>query len=229
MSYKTELHCHTSEFSPCSNVSGADTAEKYIAAGYSTVVITNHFVKGARGITDYGELCEKLFCAADIVRRAAGDRLHVLTGFELCYADPYNPNDYLVYGLTEQDLLEIPEIFDMKPEDFHDFARDHGALVIQAHPFRPNMRVINPWTVDGVEVFNGHPGHHSHNDVAKMWGMCYAEQEDRDYILTSGTDHHNEHHVPNGGIKTDEEIVTMDDLLRALRSNRFRRIGGNRF
>ena len=225
MSFKTELHCHTSDFSSCAHINGADTAEKYVNAGYRTLVITNHFVKGYHGIEDHAALCHKLFDAADIVRKAAGDRLHVLTGFELNFADPGNPNDYLVYGLTLEDIVSMPDIFDMSPAEFHEETKKRGALVIQAHPFRFGMRIVHPSFTDGVEVFNGHPGHDSHNEIAKMWGAYWMEQHDRDYILTSGTDHHDPHHVPDGGIESEEEIVTMDDLIRVLKSHKYFRIG----
>lgn len=45
MKYKTELHCHTSEISACSRETGAEVAAKYIAHGYTTLVVTNHFEK----------------------------------------------------------------------------------------------------------------------------------------------------------------------------------------
>ena len=67
MSFKTELHCHTSDFSSCAHINGADTAEKYVNAGYRTLVITNHFVKGYHGIEDHAELCHKLFDAEYIL------------------------------------------------------------------------------------------------------------------------------------------------------------------
>ena len=60
---------------------------------------------------------------------------------------------------------------------------------------------------------------------AKMWGAYWMEQHDRDYILTSGTDHHDPHHVPDGGIESEEEIVTTDDLIRVLKSHKYFRIG----
>lgn len=227
MSFKTELHCHTSDFSPCSHVNGADTVEQYVNAGYKTLVITNHFVKGYHGISDHAELCERLFEAAEIARDAAGDRLNVLTGFELNYANPHNPNDYLVYGLSLEDIKSMPEIFDMSPAAFHEETRKRGALVIQAHPFRFGSLIVNPADTDGVEVFNGHKAHASHNEIAKMWAAYWTEQYDRDYILTSGTDHHDAYQDPIGGIETEEEIVTMDDLIRTLRSHKYMRLGSS--
>lgn len=34
-------------------------------------------------------------------------------------------------------------------------------LFYQAHPFRNSMKITNPELLDGIEVYNGHPGHDS--------------------------------------------------------------------
>lgn len=38
-----ETHCHTSEVSICGKVAAKDVVENYIGAGYSGIVITDHF------------------------------------------------------------------------------------------------------------------------------------------------------------------------------------------
>ena len=40
--YKTELHCHTVEMSGCASETAAAMIDKYVACGYTTVVLTNH-------------------------------------------------------------------------------------------------------------------------------------------------------------------------------------------
>jgi len=224
MSYKTELHCHTKEFSGCSNVPGEMVAEKYIEHGYSTVVITNHFRKGAYGYDDHAELCEKYFEAADVVRRAAGDRLNVITGMEVTFTNM--PNDFLVYGMDLEMAKSMPDMFDMGIGRFHEEVKDKGVIVIQAHPFRCGQVVVDPGAVDGIEVFNGHPGWHSHNATAKVWALEWAEHYAKDsrYILTSGTDHHDKSHMPTGGIITENEITTAEELVATLKSGDYLRI-----
>ena len=41
-----ETHCHTSEVSRCSHISGAELAEFYKSAGYDGIIITDHFFNG---------------------------------------------------------------------------------------------------------------------------------------------------------------------------------------
>ena len=43
--YQYELHCHTAGVSKCAHASPEEGAQIYIEAGYSGVVVTNHFNK----------------------------------------------------------------------------------------------------------------------------------------------------------------------------------------
>ncbi len=222
MKYKTELHCHTGEFSPCSDTPGAEAAEKYIANGYTTVVLTNHILKGFHGHTDHAELIHAFFEAADVMRRAAGDRLTVLTGAEVCFTE--NGNDYLVYGMTEDEMVAMDDMFDKGVNLFHEAVKDRDILVIQAHPFRYGQVMTDPRKLDGIEVFNGHFGWCSHNFLAHTWASMWCEKYNRDFILTSGSDHHYRNQKPVGGIETDEPILTNADLVRVLRSHKYHRL-----
>ena len=42
MSYKTELHCHSRTVSDCASITPSEIVEKYLAAGYTTVVLADH-------------------------------------------------------------------------------------------------------------------------------------------------------------------------------------------
>lgn len=223
MSYKTELHCHTS-LSGCSNVPAAEAAEKYIAAGYTTLVVTNHYTKYYRGDGTVRELARRAFAEAEAVREAAAGRLNVLTGMEVTFG--CMPNDFLVYGMSEEDFAGMDDIFDLRPGHLRERLEEIGGVIIGAHPFRFGMTVVNPVELDGIEVFNGHPGHHSHNDIAKLWSLMWAEhyRKNGGFILTSGSDHHYKEQVPNGGIETDEPITTMEQLVQVLKSGKYNRI-----
>ena len=77
------------------------------------------------------------------------------------------------------------------------------------------MTVIRPDVLDGVEVFNGHFGHDSRNDIANMWADKF------NLIKTSGTDFHYITSPANGGIFTEKEITTMDELVETLKSGNY--------
>lgn len=230
MSYKTEMHCHSKEFSWCSNHAGADKAEMYIEAGYSTVVLTNHFCPDYPEHKEHDSFVRKFFDAAEVMRSAAGDRLNVLTGMELRFNGCLN--DYLIYGMTEEKLLGLPNIIYMGLTEFFKWADANDVLVIQAHPLRPGMTCKNLCFLHGIEVFNGSTGgHHPHycNDAAEALADIYDSRcntSGKPFIRTSGSDHHYYGAIVNGGIETDAPIRTMDELVAVLRSGKYSLIKG---
>lgn len=226
MSFKTELHCHTSEFSWCSNQSGVDKAEMYIENGYTTVVVTNHFCHYYPDHKEYESFTRRFFEAADVMRQAAAGRLNVITGMELTFKE--NGNDYLVYGMTEEMLLEIPEIFDMGMRNFFAWADERGVLMIQAHPLRFGIATKEPWYLHGIEVYNA-----SHdrfcNRAAEVWADLYDSEFNKDgrrFIRTSGSDHHSAGQWANAGIVTDSPIKDMPQLVDVLKSGKYELLRG---
>lgn len=217
MSYKTELHCHSSDFSLCSNQTGAEKAELYISAGYTTVALTNHYSWLLPGWEDHESFTRRFFRAGEIMREAAGGRLNVITGMELRFRENYN--DYLVYGMTEEMLLSMPDIHDLTIAGFYERAGKLGLLVIQAHPFRPGMVVTMPDYLDGVEVYNGTHDRALYNDTALFWAENFKEKR---LIMTSGSDHHNAYHAACGGIETERQIKTAEELVSVLKSGDYR-------
>lgn len=212
MEYCWETHAHTAEISPCGEVPAARLAQLYIEAGYTGVVVTNHLCEYGLGrVKDrpWQEQIDWFFAGADMVREAAGDRLRVLTGAELRFTE--NINDYLVFGMTKEWLLAHPDVFSMGVQRFHEEAQANGFLLVQAHPFRNGMTVANPQHLDGVEVYNGHIGHDSRNDIAAAWARKYG------LFATSGSDFHQEPHAARGGIITKRDIRTMDDMIAAIK------------
>jgi len=223
MQYKTELHCHTNEVSPCSSETPVEIAEKYIQNGYTTLVITNHASNWiCEGVLDsknnsWEEQMTKYFDAMDHVRDAADGKLNVLYGMEIRFTKENN-NDYLVFGITKEFCLKNPDIFNMGYRAFHDLCKENGLIFIQAHPFRFGMTTISPDAVDGYEVFNGHFSQRSHNGIAQMWAEHFTEH---DIIMTSGTDNHYQSMTPNAGIITEEPITSSEMLLAVLRSHNY--------
>ena len=215
MQYKTELHAHTSEVSPCGNLTAREVAERYIAAGYTTLCVTNHYCDYV--IDNAGDTWEKkidhFLSAYRLMKEHAGDRLCVLLGCELRFVG--SANDYLIIGCTEEFLRAHPDLHRMSLRDFSALAHENGILIVQAHPFRNGMTVVNPEYLDGVEAFNGHCNHHSRNRIADAWAKLYG------LIRTSGTDFHHPEQNADGGIITDTPIRTMEQLVDVLKSGNY--------
>lgn len=218
MGYKTELHCHSQEFSLCSHHSCKDIIDMYEEHGYSTIVLTNHLSYDYFGIYNesYEELVRHHYRAIEQMRECAGDRMNIISGTELRFRQSIN--DYLVYGLDEETLVSMKETFEMGVWRFHEAVEKLGALVIQAHPFRQGMTVINPAVLDGVEVYNGSHTEPMYNMQAKYLCDIYTEKK---LIRTSGSDHHNADQMPKGGIITDTPITSSKELCEYLRAGSY--------
>ncbi len=215
--FKTELHCHSKDISLCARVNTQEIIDTFVNKGYSTIVLANHF----NGYTmdaicpgDWVGFVDKYYGAYEKLKSDAEGKLNILFGAELRFNQ--NCNDYLLFGLTKEFLYEHPEIFTLNPEKFHVLAKENGILFIQAHPFRNDMTVTRPNHLDGVEVFNGHFGHDSRNDIATMWAEKYG------LIKTSGTDFHYITSPANGGILTENEITEMSQLVEILKSGNYK-------
>ncbi len=213
MKYKTELHCHSQDGSSCSNESAEGIVGKYLASGYRTICLTNHFCPSENSECDWETRVDRMFYAYDRLVKASAGWLYIVMGMELSFENTHN--DYLVYGFDRKFLLDRPELLKMTIGQFTSMARKQGLLTVQAHPFRYGMSLVPPDWIDGAEVFNGSLGHESNNDIAEFWAKKHG------LIPTSGTDHHNKHHIPNGGIETDDPIRTAEELIAVLRSGRY--------
>lgn len=214
--FKTELHCHSKDISQCARVSYEEIIDKFTAAGYTTLVLANHFNTGTKnslGATTWDEWIDKYVGGYKNLKSCAEGKLNVLLGMELRFDE--NCNDYLVFGITEEFLRKYDDMLQMRPEEFHKIANENGCLFVQAHPFRNGMTVIHPKHLDGVEVFNGHFGHDSRNEIANAWADKFG------LIKTSGTDFHYNDSPANGGIITEEEITSESQLVEILKSGKY--------
>ena len=215
MQFKTELHAHTSEVSPCGRVTAPEVAERFIAEGYTSLVITNHYcdyvIDNLKGT--WREKMDYYTYPYHLMKEHAGDRLNVILGCELRFVGSIN--DYLIYGITEEFLREYPDLHKMTLRSFTALARENGFLVVQAHPFRNGMTVVNPADIDGMETFNGTPSYDGRNPVADAWAKQYG------LIRTSGSDFHNPDQRGYGGILTGAAIRTGEELVTVLKSGNY--------
>jgi len=220
--YKTDLHCHTSEISGCSSESAADTVERYIELGYTSVVITNHFtIDNLKHLgLSYEEYVDRHFEVAEEAAKLVSGRLNVIPGLELNVK--HTGNDYLVFGATREILLGLPDIFNMTIPDIHDYLAENGCLLIQAHPMRFEVTLVRPHWVDGYEVLNTHVNHPNHNDIAMLIAKSIGGEGK---ILTAGSDHHDREQTPTSGIVTREPIKDAAQLVSILKSGEYHIFG----
>lgn len=214
--YRYELHSHTSEVSGCARICAAESARLHIEAGYDGLVVTDHFY--ADRLNDFGGSWKnRIDCyltGYNILREAAGKHdFSILLGLEYRFVG--ESNDFLIYGITPQLLYNSPDIDRLDHAGLRDFADANALLIVQAHPFRSMCSRVEPPFIDGIEVFNGNPRHHSHNDDA----LEFAER--RSLIKTSGSDFHELEDLGRGGILCDAPLRSEKQLVELLRSGNY--------
>lgn len=216
MEYKYELHCHTGCVSRCGRVAPEEIVKLYKDKGYSGIVVTDHYspMTFKRNWCPQKEI-DFYLSGYRRMKAAAGEGFTVLLGMELRHY--FTANDYLVYGIDEEFLYQAGNLMKVWEKDVYKLAKKKGYLVYQAHPFRTGIRRCNPDYIDGVEVYNGKTVQ-SQNNEAYEWA------KENNKLMVSGSDFHTVKNLARGGIITAERINNNDDLLRILKSQKFRRI-----
>ncbi len=199
---KYETHFHTAETSPCVNTKAKDGVRIYAGAGYTGIVVTDHYHSGFFDSLLFGSWKHKIDIYLKGYRNAleegvkAGVDIHL--GIELRFDE--SPNDYLIYGFDEDFLYQNKNLHRLGLKEFRKMTAGTGIVIAQAHPFRPDMKPADPELIDAVEIYNGNPRHDSSNHLA----LEYAEKNGLRKL--SGSDFHRLEDAVRGGIITSDRI-----------------------
>lgn len=218
-----ETHLHTSEGSACGRSGAADVARAYKEAGYTGIIITDHFFYGNTAVDRDLPWREWVmgFCRGYENALAEGKRigLQVFFGWE----SGYRGTEFLIYGLDKEWLLDHPEIRDADIPTQYALVHAAGGIVVHAHPLReapyiPEIRLF-PEYVDGVEAVNAtHSG-----TMSKNRSMGHPEFNDRaiayanvhHLAMTAGSDQHSTEMV-YGGMVFDRRLDDIHDFTQAV-------------
>jgi len=223
--YVYETHLHTSQGSRCGRATGAQMAKACKEAGYTGIIVTDHFFYGNTAIdrslpwADWVELYAKGYEDA----KRAGDEigLQVFFGWE----SGYSGTEFLVYGLDKEWLINHPEIKDASIEEQCSLVHADGGMIVHAHPYReefyiPEIRLY-PEYVDAVETVNAsHSGYlsRSHNNPEfNVRAMEYAKEYD--LPMTAGSDVHGTE-LLYGGMAFEERLTDIKAFMDAVRTKK---------
>lgn len=188
-----EIHCHTQEHSPCSEISAGDLISRAIDAGLQGVVLTDHHYQWS------DEELQNLLQESDI---PAGFVL--LTGQEVTTCDF---DDVLVYG-AEQTFpfgVSLSHIRSHAPE----------AAIVWAHPYRgikrPGPGQLFDSCFDAIEIFNRN--HRPEQNV-----FAFEEWRKWGFVATSGTDVHDQT-IGVFPCQFDGTIERIEDIVSAIKNN----------
>jgi hypothetical protein len=113
------------------------------------------------------------FCSGYEDARNEGEKqgLDVFFGWE----ETFDGDDYLVYGLDRNWLLEHPEMVRWTREEQFREVHRAGGCVVHAHPFRQHSYIdavhLAPFFIDAVEAANGG----NHNALYDAQACAYAQ------------------------------------------------------
>lgn len=217
MKYIYESHFHTSDVSTCAHISAEEAVGLYKNAGYSGVVVTDHFsldcFENKYPGDTWTEKIDYFLRGYHNAKKCATETFSVMLGIELRF--PENDNDYLVYGIDEQFLYDHEEIITMNAKQFKKLAEKNQITVIQAHPFRIDSTITNPRYIDGIEIYNGNRRHDSSNNIAEMWAKKHG------FLTTSGSDFHEYEDLARSGMICDKLLKNVKEFRAELLSNGF--------
>ena len=215
--YRYETHMHTLPVSRCARYSVRENLEFYKSLGYDGIFITNHFLDGNINIDKalpYEERVKFYFSdyyeALELSKEIG---IKVFLGVEISYRG----TDFLIFGLNEEWFLAHPEIMDMKKSEELPFLASHGALVVQAHPYRQDKHIdhirLFPHCIEGVETINACRTE-LENKMADIFADAYG------FVKTAGTDNHiasRQTHL--AGMESETPLVNEADFINRVRNS----------
>ncbi len=193
-----EMHCHTSEHSPCSHVTAVDLVRRAQEVGIQVIVITDHHY-----LWSEAELAE--------LRRRAGlpEVMVLLAGQEV---QTYDFGHVVVYGARATipamriSLLQIRE---QNPE----------AAIIWAHPYRdkaiPDPTRLQDPLLDGVEIFTS-------NYTVLETARALKDWHTYKFTATAGTDTHGLSYVGAYPTVFDHPFHSLAEMVEEIAAGRCR-------
>ncbi|MCL2044033.1 MAG: PHP domain-containing protein [Treponema sp.] len=221
MSYLYETHLHTSFSSACGNTKGSRYVRLYQDMGYSGIIVTDHFFRGNTAVSRSLPWTEwvKQFCRGyeEALNEGIKRGFDVFFGWEETFD---SCDDYLVYGLDKEWLLEHPEAKKWTRGEQYQAVKAAGGCVVQAHPFRQHSYIrkviLSSGCVDAVEAANATNYEQSYDALAMRYALKLG------LPVTAGSDMHDERYFWSEGvfgIYTGKKFHSIVDYVNAVCNN----------
>jgi len=216
MKYKYETHMHTAEVSACAVKFAAQQVAAYKDRGYAGIIITDHFVNGYTTCPKdlSWEKRMRFFVSGYEEAKKMGEKidLDVFLGWEFTIKG----SDFLTYGLDLGFLLDNPNVDKYSIEDYSELVRENGGFLAQAHPFRDEYYIENPYPakphlIDAVEVFNV-----MDRETSNEKALIFAE--DNNLPMQAGTDDHGRGNNSYSGIVLNKRAESIYDIINAIKA-----------
>ena len=216
MPFLYETHLHTCQSSACGRSTGVEHARFYKEAGFTGIIMTDHFFGGNTAVNRKLPWEERidLFFRGYEDAKAEGDRIGLDVFFAL--EQNFQGDEYLVYGLDKPYMKAHPEMEHWNRRQQLEEVHRAGGCVIQAHPFRIRdyMDIIRLGTLfcDGIEAANA--GNDPIDDT-RAWNLGRA----KNLVMTAGSDNHHSPTEELYGVILEKRLTCIQDYVRIIREN----------
>jgi len=229
VSYLYETHLHTAGVSKCAFSRGDEYIAGYKDMGYSGIIVTDHFYNGNCALSrklPWKEWVNR-FCEGFEEAREEGERrgLDVFFGWEETFD---GCDDYLVYGLDKDWLLEHPEARFWTRGQQYSAVKEAGGCVVQAHPFRQrhyiSRVILSTGCVDAVEAANG-----GNEDVSND-ALAFRYAQKLELPITAGTDIHDSSMIFDEGLMgvyLNTKLEKITDYVKIICNNQIAGLKAN--
>jgi len=216
MKYRYETHMHTAEVSACAVKFAAQQVVAYKDRGYAGIIITDHFINGYSTCPKDLPWDKKMrfFISGYEEAKKMGEKidLDVFLGWEFTI----NGSDFLTYGLDLGFLLDNPDIDKLNIKEYSETVRENGGFLAQAHPYRDEYYVANPYPVepnliDAIEVYNV-----MDRDTANDKAFAFAEKNN--LPMQTGTDDHGRGSSLYSGVILNKRAESIYDIINAIKT-----------
>ena len=213
MGYLYETHMHTCQGSACGVSTGREHVRYYLEAGYTGIIITDHFFRGNTAVDrslPWEERIE-LFWRGYEDAKEEGDRvgLDVFFGLE----QNFQGDEYLIYGLTKDYMKAHPEMEHWTRKQQMEEVHRAGGCLIQAHPFRMRRYMdkirLGHLFCDGIEAAN------AGNDAIEDARALRFGRENH-LLMTAGSDNHHSPAPELFGVILEKRLTCIEDYVKII-------------
>lgn len=210
---KIDTHVHSSGISKCSRVTYEEIVKNKLNAGYNGAVLMNHcqpWYYEPQQLSEWIEDFIQEFKKAYNYGKEQGFTFFL--GIEVSVNIP-RWADFLIFGVTEEFLKNAPDMCRISQKELYEYCKQYGALMVQAHPLRPDFELLDVNYMDGVELNLSNLDISTHAQVEELANA-------HGLALTVGTDYHSASSLGVGGLIIPDGITNSVELCNYLKQSK---------
>ena len=211
-----DMHAHSKGISTCCGKTYRENIDIAKNNGIDALILTNHYTKSYfaryKSVEDFVEQYYVEYENAKAYGESVGVKVYY--GVEITLEIDKEAH-LLAYGVGKEFLQQHPYVFDYPLEKIYEAVHSCGGILVQAHPFRKQDRLLNTDYLDGIEI-SCHPKYFT-TASSKVKEVA----QDKNLIITCGADYHGDvSYRPVCGLLVEETPKDINEIVQILTSNK---------